>query len=101
MVRRLFDDAVLLRLRGVPLEVVLDALDCHVSKDQAFVPVKDPRTERWFVSAGPGVTELLVTGLKWFNASEGKGGGGGIDLVIHLLKLSFVDAVKRLTAAGL
>jgi hypothetical protein len=90
----------LARLREVPLERVLEALCLHVSVDRDFIPVKDT-TQRWYVSAGPGVTELLVTGTKWFDVREKTGGGGGIDLVMHLLQLGFVDAVRRLTGAGL
>jgi hypothetical protein len=45
--------------------------------------------------------ELLVTGLKWFDARAGKGGGGAVDLCMHLLGLDFVAAVKLLCRAGL
>jgi hypothetical protein len=41
---------------------------------------------RLYVSSPEGAAwELLVTGPKWFDTRAGKGGGGGIDLVMHLL----------------
>ena len=99
--KRSFDGVVLERLRLVPLLQALEALGLHVSRDSSFVPVRDPSTERWYVSVGAGVVELLVTGSKWFDARDGKGGGGAIDLAMHLFRLDFVNAVKRLTGAGL
>ena len=44
--------------------------------------------------------ELLVTGPKWFDTRAGEGGGGGIDLVMHLLGLDFVKSVKLLASVG-
>ena len=46
--------------------------------------------------------EILTTGPKWYDTRARKGGGGAIDLAMHVLGLSFVDAVRRLTEqAGL
>ncbi|MBZ3343388.1 hypothetical protein IPR00_22095, partial [Xanthomonas perforans] len=42
-----------------------------------------------------GVVELLATGPKWYDTRAEKGGGGAIDLAMHLLRLDFVSAVKR------
>jgi hypothetical protein len=36
---------------------------------------------------------IVVTGSKWFDHKAGKGGGKSIDLVMHLMSCSFVDAV--------
>jgi hypothetical protein len=41
-------------------------------------------------------TELLANGVKWYDTRTQKGGGGAIGLTMHLFRLSFVDAVKRL-----
>jgi hypothetical protein len=43
------------------------------------------------------VVELLATGVRWYDPRAKKGGGGAIDLAMHLLGLQFVDAVKRLS----
>ncbi len=44
-----------------------------------------------------GEFEILTTGPKWYDTRARAGGGGAIDLAMHVLGLSFVDAVKRLT----
>lgn len=97
--RKAFDDALLCRLREVPLQHGLAALGRHVSIDRDFVPVKDHRTKRWVVDAGVGKAELLVTNLKWFDTRRQRGGGGMIDLLMHLDDMSFVQAVKVLSGA--
>ncbi|MDO9142182.1 MAG: DUF3991 and TOPRIM domain-containing protein [Methylobacter sp.] len=43
---------------------------------------------------------ISVTGLKWFDHSAGKGGGGAIDLVMHVKHLSFMAAANYLSSAG-
>ena len=75
----------------------LDRLGLHWRRDQDFRPQKDSRTVRLHVAVGAGVVELLATGPKWYDTRARKGGGGAIDLAMHLLNVSFVDAVKRLT----
>jgi hypothetical protein len=45
-----------------------------------------------------GEFEILTTGPKWYDTRARRGGGGAIDLAIHVLGLSFVDAVKHLTS---
>lgn len=102
MVRR-FDDRLVAALRELPLRAVLDGLRSEGvfwKVDPDFTPVKDARTVRLHVSRGGHVWELVVTGVKWCDAG-GVGGGGAIDLVRHLLGLSFVDAVKMLERLGL
>nr|WP_078207263.1 hypothetical protein [Enterobacter roggenkampii]QBQ68279.1 hypothetical protein [Klebsiella pneumoniae]QBQ68637.1 hypothetical protein [Klebsiella pneumoniae] len=57
---------------------------------------KDKATVRLNVSIGGGGVELLATGPKWYDTRKEQG-GGAIDLTMHLFRLSFVDAVKRLS----
>ena len=58
-------------MRAIPLEVVLTAWDA----------VRDRHDKsRWHTGRGP----LSVTGVKFFNWHERRGGGGAIDLVVHL-----------------
>jgi Replicase family/Primase C terminal 1 (PriCT-1) len=95
--RRLVDAEKLVQVRALPLQNALEHLGLCVARDRDFTPVKDHATERWHVSVGHSVIELLVTGIKWFDARGCKGGGGAIDLTMHLLELDFVTAVKRLT----
>jgi hypothetical protein len=94
--RARFDAALLDALRSMTLKQTLDRLGLGWKIDPDFVPVKNPATVRLHVSVGSGVTELLSTGQRWFDTRAQRGGGGAIDLAMHLLGLSFVDAVKRL-----
>ena len=58
-------------VRAVPLEVVLTSWDA----------LRDRRDKsRWDTRRGP----LSVTGTQFFNWHAGQGGGGAIDLVMHL-----------------
>lgn len=95
---RRFDDALIEHLRQVPVLAVLDALGLYWKRDATFQPVKDKATVRVHVSLGGGVVELLATGAKWYDTQADRGGGGAIDLAMHLLRLDFVTAVKRVQA---
>lgn len=84
-------------LREIPSEVALSLLAIHCKPDPLYVPVKDPRSRRWHVLTICGEFEILTTGpAKWYDTRAKKGGGGAIDLTMHLLQVSFVDAVKLL-----
>jgi hypothetical protein len=94
--RRSFAPELLGALRAMPIEEALDRLGLHWKRDPDFRPQKDLRTTRLHVAVGSGVVELVVTGARWYDTRARKGGGGAIDLAMHLLYLPFVDAVKRL-----
>jgi hypothetical protein len=80
------------------LDRLRDAGKLFWRRDADFKPEKDVRTVRLYVSSPEGhAWELLVTGPKWYDTRAEKGGGGGIDLTMHLFRLPFVDAVKRLS----
>lgn len=85
------------RFREIPSADVLAALAEHLKADPTYVPVKDGSSRRWHVHTDRGDFEILTTGLKWFDMRAEKGGGGAIDLVMHMMGLPFVDAVKFLT----
>ena len=71
------------QLRGVPLEAVLLAAGTQRDRhDKA----------KWHTAKGV----LSVTGMKFMNWTEAKGGGGAIDLAMHLENLGFKDAVEWL-----
>jgi hypothetical protein len=70
-------------LRAIPLETVLPL--CGAQKDH-----NDKR--KWHTSAGA----LSVTGAKFMNWHDSVGGGGAIDLVMHLNHLDFKAAVDWL-----
>src|SRR5690606_41279914 len=94
--RRSCSPGLLARLQGMPVNTALDLLVLYCKADPDFKPVKNYETERLYVSIGCGVVELLVTGPKWYDSRTEKGGGGAIDLTMHLFRLDFVSAVKRL-----
>jgi hypothetical protein len=75
--------ALAANVRGVPLESVL-----HLSGAQRDRGDK----HKWHTSQGV----LSVTGTKFMNWNSGVGGGGAIDLAIHLLGFGFIDAVQWL-----
>jgi hypothetical protein len=94
--RRSFDPAALDALRSMPPAETLDRLGLHWRRDPDFRPQKNAATVRLYVTVGAGVVELVVTGARWYDTRAQRGGGGAIDLTMHLLNLPFVDAVKRL-----
>lgn len=71
------------RLRTLPLPVVLARL--------AAIP--DPRDPaKWHTARGI----LSITGAKFMNWSQDRGGGGAIDLVMHLQQIGFGQALQWL-----
>src|SRR5437773_9207117 len=64
------------RLRALPLPLVLEALE-------ATAHPHDPA--KWRTAQGT----LTVTGPKFMNWRQGVGGGGAIDLVMHLRQVGF------------
>lgn len=79
----------------MPVPAALDALALYWKIDPGYSPVKDKTTTRLNVAVGSAVVELLATGPKWYDTRAKKGGGGAVDLAMHLLRLDFVAAVKR------
>lgn len=70
-------------LRGVPLESVLMVTGAKRDRhDKA----------KWHTEQGV----LSVTGTKFMNWNQGKGGGGAIDLAMHLNNRGFMDAIDWL-----
>ena len=98
VVRKSFDAATLTRLRAMPMSVALELLSVHSKADPTYLPLKDKHSRRLYVTTLRGEFEIVVTGVKWYDTRAQIGGGGSIDLAMHLLGLSFVDAVAHLTA---
>ncbi len=93
-----FSASTLTRLRQMPASDALALLATHVKPDPTYQPLKNERSRRWHASTARGEFEILTTGVKWYDTRAHAGGGGAIDLAMHLLGVSFVDAVKRFTA---
>ena len=70
-------------LRNTPLDPLLERLGAQ----------PDPKDKHnWRTPVG----RITVTGLKFFNHDENTGGGGAIDLVMHILQCDFREAVRFL-----
>jgi hypothetical protein len=98
--RRSFSPAMLTRLREMPSGDVLPLVAIDVKADPTYLPIKAGRSRRWHVLSIRGEFEILTTGPKWYDMRARRGGGGAIDLAMHVLGVSFVDAVRHLTAAA-
>jgi hypothetical protein len=95
-VRRSFDRATLTPFREMASEDALALLAIHCRADSSYQPLKEPSTRRWHARTTGGEFEILTTGAKWYDTRAKIGCGGAIDLAMHVLRLSFVDAVRIL-----
>lgn len=82
--------------RALSCEVVLPKITNHIKADPSFAPIRDSHTHRWHVRVGAREFEILSTGPKFYDTRAKKGGGGAIDLVMHLHGLDFKQAVAKL-----
>ena len=96
--RKSFPATTLLHLRQTPSEAALRSLAIFCKVDTSYRPIKDPKSRRWHVRTEYGEFEILTTGVKWYDPRAKIGGGGAIDLAVHILQVSFVDAVRVLAA---
>jgi len=71
------------RVRDIPLPDVLKALGASQDRSDAH---------KWHTEAGV----LNVTGAKFYNHTDGRGGGGAIDLVEHVAGYDFKGATSYL-----
>lgn len=97
---RAVDNLELTRLRGLEALPTLHLLADHVKVDRSFGPTHDQATERVHVSAAGGDWELILKGPKFFDTRAGKGGGGAIDLVMHLWGVCDVPVLPELRGSG-
>ncbi|CAG9170825.1 hypothetical protein [Cupriavidus pinatubonensis] len=96
---KLVDDQTLVEWRELDTLYVLKRLGCYAKRDISFHPIKAKGTVRYHVNANAHDWELLIAGPKFWDARANKGGGGAIDLAMHLFNLDFKHAVRMLRAA--
>lgn len=96
MSRRAVDNSDLERWRALDALAVLRAVAEHLKEDESFSPIGAPGTSRLHVSAAGHDWELLVQGPKFWDARARLGGGGAVDLVMHLNQIGFKQAVAFL-----
>jgi hypothetical protein len=86
----------LIAYRQMDCATALPLLTEYLKADRDFTPLKNSHTNRWHVVAGGQEFEILTTGPKWFDTRASVGGGGAVDLAMHLLQLDFKCAVRKL-----
>lgn len=101
MPKRPVDNSALNRWRAMDAAAVLQALADHAVEDRSFEPRSRPGTTRWHASAAGHDFEFLCSGPKFFDTRAKTGGGGAVDLAMHLLSLDFRSAAKVLVVKGL
>lgn len=75
---------------------VLSLVADHVKEDRSFQPRKARGTSRLHVAAAGREWELLTNGVKFYDPRSSSGGGGAVDLAMHLWKCNFLEAVTLL-----
>lgn len=83
-------------LRSYPAKVVLAAIAEHAKLDTSFKPLKNSESTRWHASIRGKDFELVLTGSKFWDTRAEIGGGGAVDLTMHLTGLSFRMAIDEL-----
>lgn len=87
------------RVRNLNLVEVLSSLCTYVTQDKTYEPRRNERSQLYVAEVnGRRFNNLLITEARWFDLDAKKGGGGAIDLTMHLMKVNFVQAVKLLSA---
>lgn len=93
--------AELERLRSMDAAAVLSRLADHAKPDPTFKPISAEHTSRWNVTAQGRNFEFLLNGPKFYDTRLKRGGGGAIDLAMHLFTIDFKRAIERLRGAAL
>lgn len=94
------DNLELVRWREMDAICVLRLLADHISEDRSFRPRSNPLTIRWHLHAAGHDWEFLCTGPKFLDVRLDRGGGGAIDLVMHIYGVNFKAATKLLKERG-
>ena len=95
------DNEVLYRWHQLDASQVLLAVADFAKKDASFVPAKNAGTTRWHARVLQSEFELLLTGPKFWDVRASRGGGGAMDMVMHLNGCHFKHAAVILTERGL
>lgn len=101
MTRKSVDNSELERWRLVDAATAIAALSDYAKLDPDYEPRKDQRSTRWHVTAGGRDYEVVCTGPRFLDTRSNQGGGGAVDLAMHLLCVDFKSAVKALRERAL
>ena len=95
-----FQSAELARWRCLDALQALRLLADYVKEDPTYKPTHAISARRVHATAAGADWELLVDGPKFYDTRAKTGGGGAIDLVIHVWQVPFKKAVMRLRKAA-
>ena len=87
------DNQILDRWQKLDASKYLAVAD-YAKEDVSFVPAKNAATTRWHARVRQNEFELLLTGPKFWDTRANQGGGGAVDLVMHLHGCHFKPAAK-------
>jgi hypothetical protein len=95
------DKSSLSRWRSLDAHIVLEALADYAKKDATYRPVTSAQSSRWHANLNGRDFELLLTGPKFWDTRQAVGGGGAVDLAIHLTGKNFRAAIRLLKSHAL
>lgn len=101
MGRRAVDNSTLARWRELDAVVVLRAVSEYLKQDTEFQPRQSHGSTRWHANVSGRDYEILCTGPRFLNTRTNQGGGGAVDMVMHLMQLDFRSSVAVLKAKQL
>ena len=81
------DNLTLERWQALDSMLVLEKLEklgCHVKADNTFEPLSAQGTQRYHINVEGQDFEVLLRGPKFFDTWPQRGGGGAVDLVMHV-----------------
>jgi len=91
-----FDDELITRFRVMTVEKAAQVLGLYCKKDAHYESTTHRNSKCYHISKDGEVFEIIVTQLKWFSTRRGVGGGGAIDLTMHIYGEPFKAALNRL-----
>ena len=95
------DNSDLVRWQSLDAATVLRALTDYAKEDSSYVPRLNTRPSRWHASVAGNDYEILCTGPKFWDGRANSGGGGALDLAMHLFGISFKKAARLLAERNL
>jgi hypothetical protein len=90
------DKSDLARWQSLDASAVLNALADYAKQDASYVPRLNARSSRWHATVGRHDHEILCTGPKFWDNRANCGGGGALDLAMHLFGINFKKAARLL-----
>jgi hypothetical protein len=101
MPKRRVEQGQLDKWRELDAAEILQRLAEHAKSDSTFVPLKNQKSTRWHATVEGREYEILCTGPKFWDTRAEKGGGGAVDLVMHLSNVDFRTATEMLRTRGI